>query len=188
MTCKLSILIPSLHTRTDMFCALQKELQRQKTEEVQIISYIDSGENSIGYKRNELLRCAQGDYTCFIDDDDTISENYIKLLLQGIKTNPDCCSLRGTITWDGTNPEPFEHSIKYTAWATNMMPNEPIKYERYPNHLNCIKTSIAKKFLFPEINQGEDFDWSNQVHKSGLIKNEYYIDEVIYTYNFKTIK
>jgi glycosyltransferase involved in cell wall biosynthesis len=188
MTCKLSILIPSLHSRTYEFCKLIEYLNSIKTDEVQIVSYIDSGENSIGFKRNELLRFAQGEYIAFIDDDDIVESDYFKEILKGIKENADCCSLRGVITWDGVNPETFEHSIRYKAWATNMMPNEPIKYERYPNHINCIRTYIAKQFKFPEIYMGEDFDWSTQIFKSGLLKTEYYIDKVIYKYNYKTTK
>jgi len=183
MGCKLTILIASLHSRTEQFCELIRLLSEQKTDEVQIISYIDSGENTIGYKRNELMKCAVGEYVCFFDDDDVPSKTYISNLLQGIKSGSDCCSLRGVITWNGDNPEIFEHSIKYNAYTTNVT-GEPIKYERYPNHLNAIKTSIAKQFKFPEINHGEDTDFATQIFQSGIIKTEHYIDEVIYHYNF----
>ena len=61
-------------------------------------------------------------------------------------------------------------------------------YERYPNHLNCIKSSIAKQFKFPEINFGEDTLWADKVFKSGLIKTEHFIDKVIYHYKYITNK
>jgi len=187
MTCKLSILIPSLHSRTEMYFALIKELEKQKTSEVEIISCIDNGELSIGAKRNELMRCAVGKYVCYIDDDDSIGANYIEKLFEGIKEDVDCCSLIGVITWDGCNPELFEHSVKYDKYKTNATGSQII-YERYPNHLNCIKTSIAKQFKFPEINFGEDTDWATQVKNSGLIKTEYKINEVIYHYHYTTTK
>jgi len=77
----------------------------------------------------------------------------------------------------------FEHSIRYNAYKTNPDGYE-VRYERFPNHLNCIKSSIAKQFIFPEKNHGEDTDWATQVHRSGLIQTEHYIKEVIYYYDY----
>ena len=159
---------------------------KQKDESVQIILYTDDGTKTIGAKRNQLLEWARGEYLCFFDDDDSPSKDYIKLIMEGIATGKDCVSLRGVITWDGERPELFEHSIKYPAYATN--DTGAIKYERFPNHLNAIKSSIAKQFKFAEINHGEDTDFATQIKNSGLIKTEHYIDSVIYHYNFKTNK
>lgn len=184
MGCKLSILIPALISRYDNNVVL-KQLNAQNLTDIEVLVYYDNGELSIGEKRNKLLKSANGEYLCFIDDDDSISNNFIKYIMDGINKDVDCCSLRGVITWDGGNPEIFEHSIKYKEYATT---DNPIKYERYPNHLNVIKASIAKQFKFPEINHGEDTDWATQIFKSGLIKTEHYIPEVIYNYNYITNK
>jgi glycosyltransferase involved in cell wall biosynthesis len=188
---KLSILIPSLVSRSESYLHLKKELYRQIDEmdaskEVEVLANIDSGEKSIGTKRNELLQCSMGKYVCFVDDDDIIVSNYIQLLLQAINEDKDCCSLKGVITWDNENPEIFEHSIKYDEYRTNATGNP--KYERYPNHLNAIKREIAIGFKFPETNFGEDTDWATQIKRSGLIKTEAVIPQVIYHYQFKTSK
>jgi hypothetical protein len=103
--------------------------------------------------------------------------------MEGIEKGVDCCSLRGVITWDGTKPEVFEHSIKYNEWKTNEQ-TEPIRYERFINHLNCVKKSIANEIKYAEISHGEDRKWSEDLMKSGLIKTEYYIDSVLYHYRF----
>lgn len=182
---KLSILIPSLVSRRKMLDELLVDLNAQKTSEVEILVYEDEKDRSIGEKRNQLLEWANGEYLCFFDDDDKPSKNYIKNLMEGIGKDVDCCSLRGIITFDGETPELFEHSIKYKEYKTT---DNPIMYERYPNHLNCIKSSIAKQFKFPEINHGEDTDWATQIHNSGLIKTEHYINDVIYHYKFITRK
>ena len=79
----------------------------------------------------------------------------------------------------------FEHSIDYKEYKTNP-PTFAITYERYPNHLNVIKTDIAKQFKFPEISFGEDTSFATQVFKSGLLKTEGYIGDVIYHYKYKT--
>lgn len=188
---KLSILIPSLIKRQDQFLWLKENLFRQIVsggfmEEVEILSEIDNGEQSIGTKRNTLLSRAEGEYVCFFDDDDTPSMNYVSLIMKAIESQPDCCSLTGNYNVDGKFDGIFEHSIKYKAYKTNI--GAYIKYERYPNHLNCIKSSIAKQFNFPEINHGEDTDFAKQIHESGLLKTEVLIPETIYHYNFKSNK
>lgn len=192
MDYKLSILICTIPERNTYFNRLKHELQDQiikSYSEIEVIANDKPG--SIGDKRNELLEMASGQYVCFIDDDDMISKDYIETLLKGIETEPDCISLRGVITWNGERPEVFEHSIRYKEYKTNKTyrTEEPfIKYERYPNHLNCIKASIAKQFKFPSSNFGEDTDWATQLHNSGLLKNEYYTDNILYQYLFKPNK
>lgn len=184
----LSILICTLDGRESSFNKLIKELSWQlagKPVICEVLYEKDNGEKTTGQKRNKLLERAMGEYVCFIDDDDEISPNYINILLEAIKTNPDCVSLRGVMTTSGQNPETFEHSIRYKAYRTT---NNPIKYERYPNHLNCIRASIAKQFKFPEINHGEDTNWATQIFKSGLIKSEFYTDEILYYYRYNPIK
>ncbi len=181
----LSILIPTIKKREMFFNDLMANLLEQiGNSDVEIL--VDKSEtDSIGTKRNELLRGASGEYLCFFDDDDLPSKDYIGTLLEAIKTNPDCVSLRGIMTTNGSNPEIFEHSLKYKSWKTT---NNKIKYERYPNHLNCIRADIAKQFKFPEVNHGEDYDWSKKLHESGLLKTEYYTDKILYYYKFVTNK
>jgi glycosyltransferase involved in cell wall biosynthesis len=197
---KLSILVPTINKRLELLKSLLNEFEKQiggdliisKTEKLRVMTFNDveiliySGDSeTIGNKRNYLMQSAKGEYLCFFDDDDMPSEDYIKELLKGIESVADCISLRGIMTTNGSNPEVFEHSLKYKSWRTTK--NE-IKYERYPNHLNCIKSNIAKQIKFPEINHGEDYDWSKKLHESGLLKSEYYTDKVLYHYKFVTNK
>lgn len=180
---KLSILVPYIRRHEAFFYKLQFKLYAQMlpyVTEVELLS--DNHEyDSIGAKRNRLLERATGEFVAFFDSDDRPSDDYIKLLMEGIESNPDCCSLRGEYSIDGIFDGIFEHSIKYKEWATTK--NE-VKYERFTNHLNAVKSSIAKQFKYPDKSHGEDFDWSTLVHESGLIKTEYYIPSVIYFYDF----
>lgn len=183
---KLSILIPTIVGREEQYDALRESLFNQYNgDEVEICTEKDNKELSIGEKRNRLLKKANGEYISSIDDDDAVSDNYVKLLLEAIGTGCDCASLRGLITFDGVQPAIFEHSLKYNEWKTT---DNEIVYERFPNHLNMVKASIAKQFKYPEKNHGEDFDWSTELHKSGLLKTEYYIDEIIYYYKYVSKK
>lgn len=185
----LSILICSIPKRKAMLDRLLNQIDLYSKEyfklnELELI-IDDSTDVNIGFKRNRLLDISNGKYIAFIDDDDSITESYFKEIRKGIDADFDCCSLRGVITWNGRNPELFEHSIKYNAWNTT---NNEIKYERFPNHLNCIKSEIAKQVDFPELNHGEDKDWSYKLRDTGLVKTEHFIDEIIYNYQYITNK
>lgn len=147
------------------------------------ILFDDSEFDSIGEKRNRLLKRAIGEYLCFIDDDDTVSKHYIKLLMGAVESGCDCASLKGEITIDGSKPEVFEHSLKYNEWKTNPIGSE-VRYERFPNHLNMVRSLIAKQFKYPEKNFSEDFEWSEKLHKAAVLKSEYYIPETLYYYNY----
>lgn len=200
---KLSILIPTIPNRQPLLEKLKFQFDDQLgavsysyfnglsrtlySKDVEVVSWEDNMENAIGKKRKRLLFHAQGDYVAFIDDDDRISDNYFNLLFEGIEKGVDCCSLKGVITEDGKNPLTFEHSIKYNEYKTNPE-GMPVRYERYPNHLNCIKSSIAKQFRFPGINHGEDTDFATQIFKSGLLKTEHYIPEILYYYDYVSKK
>lgn len=186
---KLSILICSIAKREKMLKSLLEKIDEYKfnyfkEDEIEIL--IDKREGiTIGEKRDFLLNNAKGEYVAFIDDDDMITDSYFKEIRKGIDGGFDCCSLRGIMTWDGYNPEIFEHSIKYHAWNTTY---NYIKYERFPNHLNCIKSSIAKQIKFPHLWSAEDRDWSKKLYESGLIKNEYFTDKIIYKYQYISYK
>lgn len=186
MDYKLSILIPTRESDWPMVDTLMKEIRSQdKNSDVEILTLMNRGEHSIGYYRNTLVEWAHAPYLAFIDSDDMINKEYIQTLLKGIESKPDCISLRGVITIDGGKPEIFEHSIRYSQWRTT---NNFIKYERFVNHLNCVKSSIAKQIKYPEISFGEDHAWSKALQASNLIKTEYYTDVVLYQYLYKTNK
>jgi glycosyltransferase involved in cell wall biosynthesis len=148
---------------------------------------VQDGEGTIGDKRNSALWKAKGDYVAFIDDDDEVSDDYIEKVLEAIKTEPDCCSLTGQITFNGQGAQTFEHSIKYNSWRTNI-DGEPITYERFPNHLNAIKRSIAIQYRYISVSHGEDRWWSEALHNDKVLKTEVTIDGPIYYYKYRSNK
>lgn len=152
--------------------------------EVEVVIFEDETKQSIGFKRNMLMREANGAYLGFIDSDDRIGPNYFKHAFTGIEKDVDVCGLTGIITEDGKNPKKFVHSMKYDSWY-----EKDGVYYRNNNHLNVVKTSIARQMKFPEINSGEDHDYSKQLLASGLIKTEYWDEnEIIYYYDFRNNK
>lgn len=180
---KLSILIPHIRSYDVYYSRLRAVLDPQLTDECQVIVMIDEGQMSIGKKRNWLLNKASGEYVCFIDSDDLVSDDYIKLVFEGISKGVDCCSLRGMYYEDGKEIKPFIHSLKYDAYS------EDEKYfYRFPNHLNTLKASIAKNFSFPEKNHGEDTDWATKIHKAKVLRSQHMITPVIYHYLYRSKK
>jgi len=74
---RLSILICTIEERAPRFNVLMAELNRQMRDyqishRVEVLSECDNRTMTIGAKRNLLLSRANGDYTCFIDDDDSV--------------------------------------------------------------------------------------------------------------------
>ncbi len=186
----LSILICTIEGREDFYSRLQGELIRQIKKynllgEIQILNSKDKrGEYSIGHKRNLLLQNCEGEYEMFIDDDDMVCDDALPLIINMIKqNNPDVISLNGILTTDGQDPKSFIHSLVYSEWF-----EKHGVYCRPPNHLNPMKTSIAKQFKFPDISHGEDMDWSMQIQKSGLLKTEFSIGKPFYFYEYTSIK
>lgn len=191
MRIALSILIPTLPSRNDFFKRIRDHLSSQIIDyyadnnfenQIEILAN-DQTDISIGVKRNVILAEAQGEYMCFIDDDDRIADNYVALVMAGIATNPDCCSLNGIITTDGKDPRKFIHSIDYTEFF-----ERDGVYYRCPNHLNVIKTELARQCPFPDWQRSEDSNFAFQLRDKGLLKKEYKINETLYYYDYVTDK
>lgn len=184
---KLSILIPFTNDRLNMYLSLKNKLlfscPAEYLDEIEIVPDPRDKKTSIGEKRNYLLSQAKGEYVAFFDSDDDCTPKYIELLLEGINKGVDCCSLKGLLITEGKSPEIFEHSIIYDKYETIETAKEgEVKHQRFPNHLNCIKSSIAKQFKFPDSSWSEDTNWATQIHKSGLLQFEHYIPEILYYY------
>jgi len=180
---RLSILVCSIKQRQALLQRLLSVIQKQKTEEVEILTEVDDGKMKIGRKRNKLLDRAKGDYVCFIDDDDDlVSDDYVSKILAAIQNDPDCCSLEGIYTVDGKNPAKFIHSVEYKKWET-IAENGKTIYIRCPNHLNAIKRELVLKTRFNDaLSQGEDRDFSDRLLP--LLKKESKIEGNIYRYLF----
>lgn len=183
---KLSILICSIKGRERLLRNLVNVLGNQATDDIEILVEVDNKEISIGAKRNILLRKARGDYVVFIDDDDLVSDDYTSKILKAIETSPDCCAIEGEIDHmkrirEGRRfhrhrcTQKFIHSIQYEKWFER----DGIYY-RCPNHLNPIKRKLVGQIMFPEMNQGEDKDFSLRI--LSLLKTEVFIKGIIYYY------
>jgi glycosyltransferase involved in cell wall biosynthesis len=177
----LSILICTMPRRNTFFQRLMASLKPQLNDDVELKAVSDDGKMSIGEKRNTLLDAATGEYIAFIDDDDLVSNDYVQRILEAVKTKPDCVGMEGIITFDGQGARKFVHSLRYREWF-----EKDGIYYRNPNHLSPVKREHAIKVKFPDINMGEDHDYSKRLLP--LLSTEVYLDNPIYFYECRSNK
>lgn len=184
MTKLLSVLIPTLESRRHSFETLRQKLQDQIQHhaldaEVEILSFEDHGDLSIGSKRNALLDRASGSFVVFIDDDDDVSDEYLRLITGAIREHPeiDCIGIRGQITFRGRHPHMLVYSLRYDEYRT-----EKGIYVRPPQHITPIRRDIALRYRFADTSYSEDYDWALSMRRQGALRNEYFLDEVLYYY------
>ena len=172
MTIKLSILIPTLPNRLELFyLPLIKILLKQiePYNNIELISLFDNKKRTIGRKRQNMIDIIQGEYVCFIDDDDRISDDYIKLIMDTLDNNPntDC-----VVFWSCINQPNMEDKIvKFGFEERNNL----------PCHVHVWKSSIVKKYEYKNINHGEDHDWINRAKND--IHHLSKIDKILYYYD-----
>lgn len=182
MAIRLSILIATMPKRKWKFNRVLNILDSQLPMNgcVEIL-WDDSMQYNIGIKRNKLLERACGDYIVYIDDDDLISKDYVKLILQATEGDPDCIGISGIITTNGKDEKQWHISKEYgTWWEKNGI------YYRTPNHISPVKREIAMKIRFPEISYGEDAVYSRNIHPH--LKTENIVTSNIYTYKYSNKK
>lgn len=170
-----------LPQRKAMYDSLMNELNAQiqrcgASEIIEIITETDQGENSVGKKRNTVLDRARGEYVCFIDDDDMVTDIYVSKTLKALESKPDVVELVGFLP---KYDLPFIHNLN----CGGHFKKDGTQF-RTPNHLNTIKTEIARQIRYVEISHGEDQDYSHRLWDSGLMKTESLIGERMYIYQF----
>lgn len=188
LTKEWSILICTLEERQDVFSRIFEKLNRQIAanglqDKIEVLYFCDNREKSVGYKRDILMHQSQGFYVNYIDDDDDVHDDYIKMIFEALMEKPDVVSLVGIITFDGLNPKYFIHSLDYNSYF-----EENRIYYRPPNHLNTMKRSVASLFNFLPISNGEDTDWAMRICISNLLQSQVTIHEPYYFYLYNVNK
>lgn len=180
---RLSILICTTSTREKVIRGLLRNLNHQiKKYPLEVELLINGHEtDNVGKKRNDLLLQANGTHCVFIDSDDMVSKDYVKLILNALRSDPDCVGISGIITTNGKDLRQWHISKEYGTWY-----KKGRNYYRTPNHISPIRTELARKVMFPEISHGEDAVFSRNVHP--LLKSEVIIKGNIYSYLYNSKK
>jgi glycosyltransferase involved in cell wall biosynthesis len=173
----ISILIPTMKSRENLFRQVLAEIQKQSAEcpllRTEILWESDNGELTLGQKRNVLMDRCSGKYHCFIDDDDVLAPDYLKtfvpMIVSGI--DYDCAAFVGAHYRRGVFNKLFHHSLAYSAWDET-----PNRFIRTVSPMNLIKTDIVRQVRYKDIRNTEDHEFSKRLMASGLLKTEYEID------------
>ncbi len=185
----LSILIPTIPERVEMFTKLFNELHKQleymntfhpTLGRIEII--VDSGPRfldgglSIGKKREALVKRAEGKYLCFLDDDESISGNYLETLVRLCVKDQDVCTFRNI-----SMMENFWMVVDMSLKFSNDQASPDFIVRRKPWHICPVRSKYAKLYPFSDINYGEDWEWMSQVLKH--CTTEAKSESVIHKYN-----
>jgi glycosyltransferase involved in cell wall biosynthesis len=186
---KLSILICSHITRKPLMDRMVHHLDSQWRPGVEILTTTNKDYTKRGKTRNKLLDAADGQYCCFVDDDDVVSDDYVAKILAAIDKKPDICGIMGQVIQLRYPPvtRDFQLSIQYPQIFSL-----PIKgterdlpvIRRFASHLCPIRTKIAQSIRFPEDNKHEDNGYSDRLKFCGSL-NETIIDGTIYYYFYR---
>lgn len=183
----ISILILTNHGRDNylniLLFSIAVQMKRyglkDKTDIEILISKDGAGQHPDGTKMNALRLKAKGMWSFFMNDTDTLSDDYLAHAVQILKLkNPDCLNLIGNKSVNGLHNQPFINSIE-----NKQMNIKDGFIFNPPNHFNMVRTEIAKKHMF--LNQVGDVtnEWAERVAKSGELKTEARIEKQSYFNN-----
>lgn len=183
----LTIGIPTVFGREKKYDRLVDEINRQITEDtlqgiVEVISYKDNKEISIGAKRDWLYKNSKGIYSVQIDDDDMIAGHYLKTVVDDCLENDDCIGYIEDCTINGDKSRSL-FSINYPGWIEKITPNQSNYFcnrVRTPFMKSPIKTEICQKVGVKDMRFGEDHDFAVRVLPH--LKTMTFINEPMYFY------
>lgn len=185
---RLSILIATITGREQSFNNLVEKLLDQLTvngiwNEIEVIYECDDRTMSIGNKRQLLLERSYGDFVVYIDDDDDVPNDYCITIWKTIATRPyyDCIGFLQQCTFNGGREKLASLSNKWDAWAEK---KDGFDYVRTPFFPTPIRRDIAIQIGYKDMRFGEDHDFSIRLKESGLIKNELFLDKIMYYYQY----
>ena len=187
MTIDLSILVCSVHTRYKTFLPLIQDqlydqlaaLSEADQDRVEIIILTDNKKMMLGHKRNTMVDIAQGKYIAFVDDDDSIADDYIAQLLKATASDADSIVFKAEVSLNGEPAKICDYSKDHRRDY-----NHKDGYYRIPNHICCIKRSVSLKSSFPNVLYGEDAGYGKVLLP--FIKTEHKINKILYYYDYNS--
>lgn len=154
--------------------------QSEQYSDVEILCLVDNKKMSIGEKRQSILNIARGKWVAFMDDDDDVTDDYIKSIHDAIRNNENS----DVITFD-------QHCIvNGNEFIVNFSMENPLdryipgmKYVRRPPFHMCFwKGDIAKNTKFENSSYGEDYAWCLKMYPQ--VKTETHIDKILHLYRY----
>ena len=197
---RLSICVCHITSRHKKLGRLLNILRGQLTDAVnlpvEVLVAADGGEHTSGSKRHALSLAAKGDYISFIDDDDTVSDNYAEIILEGSKDDPEVITFYVLIDHqDVVGQKPHYRLNIHTLDVPHDLVRRGVQEHpdfghlvlvgMWPSHINAWRRDVQRKVAYhPELNCLDDAAWIEPLMTSGLVTTEKHIEEILYTYEF----
>ena len=180
---KLQLLCLTMPTRTEFFARLYKALDAQLDHKnTGLLARMCDRQLTLGENREILRQASRGEYIAFVDDDDTVAEDYISSILP-LLDGVDYIGFNVQCSIDGV---PLKNVTRHTLSAEGWYEDESGHW-RDISHLNPMRRDLALLEPF-EGGHGEDVRWADRMRKRGVVKTEHYIPKVLYNYFFRSRK
>lgn len=176
-----SILTPTLSSRREKLRRLLDVLLPQAEDcpyPVEVVALHNDGERPLAEYRQALLEDARGAWVSFVDDDDMVSEYFVKSITEALALDdPDTVAFRAWLYTDGVlHPRECRTGIQYGRWY-----DTDEAYIRDVVHLMPVRATIAKTADFRRESEGEE-DWSYVSQIRPLLRIQAEVDRVLYHY------
>ena len=195
----LSICICHVTSRAKKFKRLVNILCSQATPTlnlpVEILVATDNQEYTSGAKRHALSVASKGNYISFVDDDDTVTDDYIEDILRAAKSNPEVITFYVLVDHQDTDTEKtyrlnihtldVPHDLVRRGVQSDPDYGKLILVGMLPSHVNAWRRDIQRKVAYnPELNCQDDAAWIEPLMKSGFVTEEVHLEKILYNYEF----
>lgn len=179
ITLTIAVLSVPSRTRTFLPYIVDKLNAQAQNRPVELLLLLDNKTRTIGRKRNDLIRLAQGQYIVFVDDDDDVTDDFVDEILEAAKSGTDVIVFDIWVTLDGQSGKNCRYGLDLSY------ENLESVYHRKPNGRMVCRTELAKMIAYPDISLGEDDRWGEAF--SCIAKTQHRIEKNLSFYKFDSV-
>lgn len=141
---------------TDSTVELLKKYEQMYPDNIILVLNEKNSKETLKKTRNIGMEYANGDYICFLDQDDKYSEDAFEILHNLMEKNPDLDYIEYTLHYTNDSGEITQTTYKNKSG-----------FFKYHIENEAIRTELAKKGILP----GATFAWTKIYRKKFLIEN-----------------
>jgi len=180
-----TVMILSIPSRLDKLTDLYSRLEKQVGDrtDVEILCLVDNKSMTIGEKRNVVLEAARGKFVACLDDDDTISDDYIEKICDNLSDEVDVLCFEQHCMINGEEVMvSFDMRHEGNDPLTRGPDGKLVTMRRLPWHMCVWKSEIAKQTPFRTLSYGEDWDWCSRMIP--LVRKQVKLQDTLHYYQY----